>query len=247
MDWKINLGVAMLGIVTLISVIAVLLFLILPLAVQRAGNRGAVLQLMYFVAVGLGYILVEISFVQRFVLFLGSPTYALTVVIFFLLLSSGIGSWASRKYRMRPRALYAPLTIIACMIIIDTLLLSRLSSVVGLPFGLKLLVTASIIAPIGFLMGMPFPLGLRALAAGFTMGPEVTREADWRGNTESGTSNNVVEWAWALNAGASVLGSDLAIVTAVHLGLRVTLALGGAAYLLALLMAGQVNRLHVTS
>jgi hypothetical protein len=242
MDRKINLGVAMLGIVTLISVIAVLLFLILPLAVQRAGSRRSVLQLMYFVAVGLGYILVEISFVQRFVLFLGSPTYALTVVIFFLLLSSGIGSWASRRYHMRPRALRAPSAAIACMVIIDTLLLSRLSSVVGLPFGLKLLVTASIIAPIGFLMGMPFPLGLRALAAGFTMGPEVTRETDWRDNKESGTSNNVVEWAWALNAGASVLGSDLAIVTAVHLGLKVTLALGGTAYVIALLMASQVGR-----
>jgi hypothetical protein len=65
-------------------------------------------------------------------------------------------------------------------------------------------------------------------------------------NTESGTSSNVVEWAWA-GTPARVCWLDLAIVTAVHLGLNVTLALGGAAYVIALLMAGQVNRLHVTS
>src|SRR5713101_1671751 len=89
-DWKVNLGVLVLLLVLAISVAAVLAFLILPLALQ--GRRQSPIPLLYFVAVGLGYILVEIAFIQRFVLFLGHPTYALTVVIFLLLLSSGAGS-----------------------------------------------------------------------------------------------------------------------------------------------------------
>ena len=87
-DWKVNLGVLVLLLVLVISAIAVLLFLILPLLLQRRRERSSPLALFYFVAVGLGYILVEIAFIQRFVLFLGHPTYALTVVIFLLMLSS---------------------------------------------------------------------------------------------------------------------------------------------------------------
>src|ERR1700722_5067155 len=86
-DWKVNLGVLVLLLVLAISVVAVLAFLVLPLALQ--GSRQSPVPLLYFVAVGLGYILVEIAFIQRFVLFLGHPTYALTVVIFLLMLSSG--------------------------------------------------------------------------------------------------------------------------------------------------------------
>ena len=81
-DWKVNLGVAVLGMVLIISFAAVVLFLIVPLAVGTGGARGSAAGLLYFVAVGLGYIMVEIAFIQRFVLFLGHPTYALTVVVF---------------------------------------------------------------------------------------------------------------------------------------------------------------------
>src|SRR5580700_7911839 len=95
-DWKVNLGVLVLLLVLVISLVAVLAFLVLPLILRsklRGRNaRQSPLPLLYFVAVGLAYILVEIAFIQRFVLFLGHPTYALTVVIFLLMLSSGAGS-----------------------------------------------------------------------------------------------------------------------------------------------------------
>src|SRR5215467_5394298 len=93
MDWRINLGVVVLGMLLGISVAAVLVFLVLPLALHRgAQTRPGWMALLYFIAVGLGYITVEISLIQRFVLFLGHPTYAMTVVVFLLLLSSGAGS-----------------------------------------------------------------------------------------------------------------------------------------------------------
>ena len=97
-DWKVNVGVAVLAMVLVISVAGVFVFLIVPLAVRGQRRRQSPVPLVYFIAVGLGYILVEIAFIQRFVLFLGHPTYALTVVVFLLLLSSGMGSLASRSW-----------------------------------------------------------------------------------------------------------------------------------------------------
>jgi spermidine synthase len=104
-DWKNNLGIVVLGMLLVISFAAVLAFLVLPLALARGPARGpGTWPLLYFVAVGLGYILMEVALIQRFVLFLGHPTYALTVVVFLLLLSSGAGSLAARRWLPDPQA-----------------------------------------------------------------------------------------------------------------------------------------------
>jgi hypothetical protein len=83
---------------------------------------------------------------------------------------------------------------------------------IGIPFPAKLAVSALLLIPVGFAMGMPFPTGLRQLA-------------------ERGQGG--VEWAWAMNAGASVLGSALAMAIAIHFGIAATLAAGAVAYLAA--------------
>lgn len=219
-DWKVNLGVLVLGMVLLISVVAVLAFLILPMLFGSAGlGLQRSVSLLYFVAVGLGFILVEIAFIQRFVLFLGHPTYALTVVIFLLLLSSGAGSLLSRRWLRDPARVWIPLLVLTAAVGIFVLALpSLLNALVGLPFVAKLAVSAVLLVPLGVAMGMPFPSGLRALAA----------------SGSASASGNAVEWAWAMNAAASVLGSVLAMVIAIHWGLTVTLACGAAAYLLAI-------------
>ena len=90
-----------------------------------------------------------------------------------------------------------------------------LRSLVGLPFAAKLLLSAGLLIPVGFLMGMPFPSGLRALAQ------------------SAGDADNSIEWAWAMNAASSVLGSVLAMVIAIQFGLTATLAAGALAYVLA--------------
>src|SRR5207237_7077476 len=111
LDWKVNLGVAVLAMLLLISIFAVLAFLIVPLLLQtEAGGNSA--SILYFVAIGLGYILVEVTFIQRFVLFLGHPTYALTVVVFLMLLSSGAGSVIARRWMAKPQRLLAALAVI---------------------------------------------------------------------------------------------------------------------------------------
>jgi hypothetical protein len=208
MDWRINLGVVVLGMLLIISVLAVLAFLILPLALHHhtgGTHQSSLAGLLYFVAIGLGYILVEISLIQRFVLFLGHPTYALTVVVFLLLLSSGAGSVAARRWIASTTRLRQTISLIAALICLNLLLLPRvLSAAVGEPFAVKLLISGAVLVPLGFVMGMPFPSGLRLIPT--------------------------VEWAWALNAAASVLGSVAAMVIAIHFGLTATLACAAAAY-----------------
>jgi len=226
-DWKVNLGVLVLLLVLVISLVAVVAFLILPLALHIGRMRQSPFSLLYFVAVGLGYIMVEIAFIQRFVLFLGHPTYALTVVIFLLMLSSGAGSLCSRRWLPRTQLAWMPITLVVLALLVDVFFLPHwLAAWVGLGFYSRVVISGLLLAPLGFGMGMPFPTGLRALA----LGPAVEVSG------ALSDADSAVEWAWAMNAAASVLGSVLAMVIAIQFGLNVTLACGAAAYLLALLL-----------
>src|SRR5216683_3774599 len=235
-DWKVNLGVLVLLLVLVISVVAVIAFLVLPLALRGGSRRHSPLPLLYFVAVGLGYILVEIAFIQRFVLFLGHPTYALTVVIFLLMLSSGAGSLCSRRWLLRTQLAWIPLVLVIAVLLGHVFFLpSRLAALIGLGFGLRLVVSGLVLIPLGFVMGMPFPTGLRDLA-------NVPRFRIPGAGLDAEASDNAVEWAWAMNASASVLGSVLAMVVAIQFGLNVTLACGAAAYLFALLLMPTLHR-----
>jgi hypothetical protein len=233
-DWKVNLGVLVLLVVLAISLVAVLAFLVLPLLLGAARARRSPIPLLYFVAVGFGYILVEIAFIQRFVLFLGHPTYALTVVIFLLMVASGAGSLFSRRWLRRPEAGWLPIAlVVGALAVLVFVLPGCLHRLVGLPFVLRLVVSGVLLVPLGFVMGMPFPTGLRALCAS---------ERDVAGQPT--TADNTVEWAWAMNAAASVLGSVSAMVIAIQFGLTVTLACGAAAYLLALVFLPALGTKH---
>ena len=228
-DWKVNLGVLVLLVVLAVSLAAVSAFLILPLALQK--GRHSPFRVLYFVAIGLGYILVEIAFIQRFVLFLGHPTYALTVVIFLLMLSSGAGSLVTRRWILHPESGRFPLALAIVILVGYTFLLPHvLASWVGLKFLFRLAISALLLVPLGFVMGMPFPTGLRALTA--------------NPSTPHDGNDSAVEWAWAMNAAASVLGSVLAMVIAIEFGLTVTLACGAAAYLIALLFLPVLRPQH---
>lgn len=235
-DWKNNVGVRVLVLVLLLSVAAVFAALIAPLALQRdrrPSAAAAARRLAYFVAVGLGFILIEVAFIQRFVLFLGHPTYALTVVVFLLMLAGGTGSLLSRRWLTRPAHRRWPLAAIVAMVAVWVALLpTLLPRLVGLPLPVKVLLCGVVLVPLGLAMGMPFPSGLRALGdASAPDGP--------RGSTSSVTT---VEWAWAMNAAASVLGSVLAMVIALVAGLNATLVTGGLAYLTAFTVSGWVER-----
>jgi predicted membrane-bound spermidine synthase len=221
-DWKVNVGVVVLLMLVVISALAVLTFLIIPLLFSaEARHEAKWMPLIYFIAIGLGYIVVEITLIQRLVLFLGHPIYAMTVVVFLMLLSSGAGSIMSRRLFVEPRKVRMAFGIIIGLIAAYYFGLSPvLHGLIGLPQTAKILIASALIIPLGFVMGMPFPSGLRMLG-------------------ERG-SDNLVEWAWAMNAASSVLGSVLAMSVAIQFGLGATLVGGGLAYVLAWAMTTRV-------
>jgi hypothetical protein len=220
-DWKNNLGLVVLGAMLVISITAVAGFLVVPLALHKAASKPPVTPLLYFVAVGLGFIVIEIALIQRFVLFLGHPTYAMTVVVFLMLLSGGMGSFASKYWLNGTLRVRVVLGAIIGMVTLYSFLLQKvLGALVGLPFPEKLLLSAMLLIPLGFLMGMPFPAGLREIAGQYGA---FSRES-------AATHDSTIEWAWAMNAASSVLGSVLAIVLALNFGLNATLGFAAGAY-----------------
>ncbi len=216
-DYKINRAVPLLFALMGVSLLATLIILALPplvLGTELPRQPGVLGFLLYFLCIGAGYILIEVALIQKFVLFLGHPTYALTVVIFSMLVSSGLGSYASPRFVPDDARLIKALGLVAVLVAaLGVLLFSVLANGVGLPLGVKIAITVLMIAPVGFVMGMPFPTGLKRLEQ---------------------MHKPSVRWAWSLNAAASVLGSVAALVCAIYLGLVQTLMVGGLLYVVAL-------------
>ena len=218
-DFKVNRALPLLFSLLGVSLVATIVVLALPpllLGARLPVEKGVRRFLLYFFCIGAGYVLIQVALIQKFVLFLGHPTYALTVTVFAMLISSGLGSFCS--HRLVRNAGDRPLSYVLIAVAVTVSAIAFLAapiseSGVGWPLPMKMAVTALLIAPAGFLMGMPFPTGLSRLGARF---PQAVR------------------WAWALNAAASVLGSAAAITLAVYIGLRATVLVGAVMYVGAL-------------
>lgn len=216
-DYKINRAVPMLFGVLFVSLIATLVTLLLPplvLGQKLPQDRKLRVFLLYFVCLGAGYIMIQVSLIQKFVLLLGHPTYALTVIIFSMLLTSGLGSFYSKRIvGSNPERLRIVLLLIVILVPVLGYFAGLVSDLgPAWPLSMKMLVTVLVIAPLGFLMGIPFPTGLSTL---------------------EGWEKSAVRWGWSMNAASSVLGSAMAIFCAIYLGLYQTLVLGGLLYLVA--------------
>ncbi len=175
--------------------------------------------LVYFVLIGLAYLLVEIPLIQRFILYLDNPAYAMTAVLFALLLFSAFGS-------ARADRLPLPLSLGALVILllgIPPILPSLFARTLNLQLPLRLVITILILAPVGFLMGIPFPAGIRRL----------TETPEPPGGKVLGTKKTGVfpiPWIWAANGASSVIASILAALLALSLGFSWVLRLGALGY-----------------
>ncbi len=185
---------------------------------QRPKNR-LLQSAALFVLVGVGFMLVEISLIQRFILYLGQPVLSMAVLLFSLLTGAGLGSLYSG--RLKPQDILKGITTAAIavglLIIIYIFLIPLIfNQLLGLNLALRLLVMVLMLVPLGFLMGFPFPLGIRAL-----------KEAEMAG---------YIPWMWGLNGVGSVLGSSLTIVIAISSGFAQALLVGAICYLLVCLV-----------
>ena len=204
------------------AAIASLLLILLPIWIyQRRSNpaqqgvrRSSVMA--YFFILGLAFLFIEIAFIQKLLLFLHHPLYAVAVVLSSFLVFSGLGSaWLGRASagdhgRLLSRA-------VTGIVVLGTLYLLSLGPLLEqlamLPDAVRILISVVLIAPLAFCMGLPFPLGLGRLAD---------------------HAPDLIPWAWAINGCASVISAVLATLLAIHLGFSTVIALALALYALAL-------------
>ena len=207
-----------LGVTLLVMGYACVRFVIRPMRASLGADaaqprRSFRAPLLYFGGIGAGFMLVEIALIQRYILFLGHPSYAISVVLFALLLFGGIGSWltqgldASRLLRATRLALAV---ILAGIVATALLVPSWLEQMAAWSWPARLGLAVALIAPLALFMGMICPLGVRHLTA--------TERQD------------LVPWMWGINGICGVIASVLGMILAMNFSYTVVLVAAAAAY-----------------
>jgi hypothetical protein len=192
--------------------LASLVLILLPLFSLGWKGSGKLRVLLYFSGIGIGYMFVEIVLIQRFILYFGNPIYSAAAVISSMLICSGIGSFFSSGIYIKKRNPAVILVLIVFVILAYTVFLTNiLRESISLPLEVKLFLSFMFIAPLSFLMGFPFPLGVRILSI---------------------NGKEQIPWAWGINGSFSVISTVLAVIIAVELGFTWVMLFASAAYIL---------------
>jgi hypothetical protein len=222
---SIPLDVAPLLIIGTISLLLAGAFILLPLRFSEVGKStwpSKSISLLYFSCLGAGFIIIEFVFIQIFMKLIGSPLYTSSIVIFMLLFSAGIGSFATSKlnitlaHRWHVPFLGILLTVLLLLLIYPFVFNFFLAS----PLILRILVACLLIFPLGFFLGMPFPLGILSLA-----------------NLPKGA----VAWAWGMNGLFTVIGALASVILSITWGFQVTLLIASLQYAVALLAFARIR------
>jgi SAM-dependent methyltransferase len=195
-----------------VAIVTSLALIVGPLLARPAFRLpGAARFSLYFTALGLGFMFIEISLIQQFILLLGHPTYSVAIILLALLLWTGLGSFLSGRSRLSERTLIrgALLALLVLVPLYGWLVPWWFGRWLGAPAWMRYAVTVAILLPLGLTLGIFFPSGLR----------EVRRHHE-----------SLVPWAWGGNGAASVVGSILSIVLAISFGFRVVLLTALAVY-----------------
>ncbi len=207
----LEMGYPILVVTLLQAMLASFILILLPLIIMRNKGRPAAVSvrrksLLYFSMLGLAFLFIEMAFIQRFTLFLHHPLYAISVVLAAFLLFAGMGSAYSSRFKSagtRAAAIkWAVVGIITLGCGYLMLLEPLFNSLAGVSILLKAMISIALIAPLGFCMGIPFPLGLARLNK---LAPEI------------------IPWAWGINGCASVISAVLATLLAIHMGFSVVI------------------------
>ncbi len=199
-----------------IGIAAILIFA--PLFGAPIPHKGRVAfgSLVYFGCLGIGFMLAEIGFLTKLALVLGNPMRSLTVTLGSMLLFAGFGSMVAGRMDAQRVVRGTTLALVAVPVLLAVATFAiELTATASLPrsTAIRILFVILVLAPVSFVMGMPFPMKLRSLA---------------------GTVDSLVPWAWATNGFASVAGSVLAVAIAMNFGFRSVFLTAGACYAMAL-------------
>ncbi len=210
-------------VVTLIqAVIASVILILLPMYFYHRLQKQDVnlirrrQMLVYFAALGLAFLFIEIAFIQKLMLFLHHPLYAVAVSLTAFLLFAGLGSAYTQRHHKSSNNYFGitlPVLVIVALSAIYLLTLDTLFSyLIHLPDVVRIVISVIIIAPLAFCMGMPFPKGLSQLGQ---------------------HAPDLISWAWGINGCASVISAVLASLLAMHFGFNIVIVIAGLLYILA--------------
>ncbi|TAN83635.1 MAG: SAM-dependent methyltransferase, partial [Gallionella sp.] len=167
---------------------------------------------LYFLAIGFAFMFMEIAFIQKFVLFLSHPLYAVAVVLCAFLVFAAAGGWLAGRWQAADKVTLAVVAMGVLALLYLAILPGLFRALIHLPDAAKIIISVALIAPLAICMGVPFPTAM-------------TRLAD--------TSEQAIPWAWAINGCASVVGAVLATLLAIHLGFAAVILLAVLIYGLA--------------
>ncbi|MFT3768873.1 MAG: hypothetical protein QM820_25805 [Minicystis sp.] len=203
----------LLGVVTVATLALFFLPFLFRGRVSTAGRfaPGLWLGSGYFSAIGVAFMLIEVPWMQRFVLYLGHPSYATTVVLAALLLGAGAGSFAAARVDLAALRRFGP--ALPALLLVQNLVLGPVfAATLGLDFPVRVILSVLLLAPAGFLMGFPFAAGMTAF----------------------GDAHK--PWFWAMNGSASVLASVCSLAVSMSFGFTRAAVVGAGFYLIAYLL-----------
>jgi spermidine synthase len=222
----LDVGYLVVVLAMLQAIVASAILILLPLAWLRRGAEkhaapGPARVAFYFLLIGLAFLFVEIAFIHRFSLFLGHPLAAISVTLTVFLVSAGLGSGMSKRVATRwpeEAIILAVAAIVSLGAIYTMVLPSLFGGLMGLSLPAKIAVAVGLLAPLGFVMGLPFPLGLGRV---------------------SDSTPALVPWAWGINGCASVVAAVMASLLAMHIGFTAVLVLALGLYTATPLLLGR--------
>ena len=212
-------AVAVLALLLVVVVGLTVLCIIQPLllAADRSALRGASALVFFFTGIGFGFMLIEISQLQRLIVFLGHQTYSLSVVLFSLLLASSLGSYLTRGVQdsgVRSSGVRRLLALLGILVAFGLLTPQATLAFRSAQTEVRIIVAVMILLPLGLFMGMAFPLGIKVGAS---------------------RAAAITPWLWGINGASSVCASVVAVAIAMSWGISASFWTGFACYAIALL------------
>lgn len=222
---SIPIDVAPLITIGMISLFLAGAFIFLPLHFSEVGKSkwpSKSVSLLYFSCLGAGFIIIEFVFIQIFMKLIGSPLYTSSTVIFMLLFSAGIGSFATSKLNITPASRWQlPFLGIVAMVLFLLLIYPFVFNFfLASPLLVRILVACVLIFPLGFFLGMPFPLGILSL---------------------ENLPRGAVAWAWGMNGLFTVIGALAGVILSITWGFQVTLLIAAFQYIVALFVFARIR------
>lgn len=215
---------------TLLAVVTVLtlICIVLPLALARTRlARSDAALLFYFAAIGTGFMLIEVSMLQRLIIFLGHPIYSLTVLLFVLLLAGGVGSFLSSRVvggdDLQRRGLPLLVAVPAVLAVAGLVTPHLVASFAAAETPVRIAACAALLGVMGLFVGTLFPIGMRVATA---------------------SRPELAPWLWAVNGATSVLASVLAVVIAMIFGISASYWTGVASYVVAVIAFAAAARVR---